>query len=74
VYLLLDACLGLSVEGESQKVRLRSPTLPEFLNEVRITNLEVLAGRMDIVLKRHGQDVSIQVTRRGGDAEVVETR
>jgi glycogen debranching enzyme len=76
VYLLLDACLGLSVEieGESRKVRFRSPTLPEFLNEVRITNLEVATGRLDIVLKRHGQDVSIQVTRRGGDAEVVETR
>jgi glycogen debranching enzyme len=74
VYLLLDACFGLSIEGESRQVRFRSPTLPESLNEVRITNLEVDTGRMDIVLKRHGQDVSIQVTRRGGDAEVVETR
>src|ERR1043166_9030205 len=47
VYLLLDACLGLSVEGGNQKVRFRSPTLPEFLNEVRFTNLEVDEGRVD---------------------------
>jgi glycogen debranching enzyme len=74
IYLLLEACLGLSIEGENRQVRFRSPMLPEILDEVRITNLEVAAGRMDIVLKRHGQDVSIQVTRRSGDAEVVETR
>jgi glycogen debranching enzyme len=74
VYLLLLSCLGLSVEGDPPKVRLRGPHLPAMLETVKIKNLEVGSGRMDIVFKRHGQDVSFQVTRKSGDGEVVATR
>lgn len=74
VYLLLQACLGLSVSGTSSQVRLTCPVLPEALEEVRISNLKVGAGSVDLTFHRYPHDVSVTVTRRVGNIEVITVR
>jgi glycogen debranching enzyme len=70
-YMLLAACLGLEVDGAARRVWFRRALLPERLEWVRITDLQVVDARLDLLLARHGHDVSIQVLRREGDIEIL---
>jgi glycogen debranching enzyme len=66
VFMLLQACLGLSVEARTSVVRFSNPLLPEWLPTVRIYNLEVGRGSLDLLLERHPHDVGVTVLRREG--------
>jgi glycogen debranching enzyme len=71
VFLLLQACLGLTVKVPGGEVVCFSyPLLPPFLREVQIRNLHVGTGSVDLLLQRHGHDVGINVLRREGPVEI----
>jgi glycogen debranching enzyme len=69
-FMLLQSVLGLSVDGASRRLTLERPQLPEFLDWVRLTGLQIGAARVDLELRRHGSDVGVIVTRREGAVEV----
>jgi len=69
-FLLLQACLGLDVKGPERQVCFHQPALPHFLREVHIHNLDVGGVAVDLLLSRHGDDVSVNVLRREGTVEV----
>jgi len=71
VFMLLQACIGLSVSATEARITFRNPRLPPFLNQVQIKNLRVGAAAVDLLLLRHEQDVGINVLRREGDVEIV---
>jgi glycogen debranching enzyme len=71
VFLLLEACLGLEVDAASRRVRFRRPVLPPFLDEIEISNFAVGEASLDFVLRRHGDDVSLDLRRRQGKIEVL---
>ncbi len=71
IFVLIQACLGLSVRGAEQQIRFAYPILPEFLRELRIHNLKVGSATTDLLLVRHGQDVGINVLRRDGNVEII---
>jgi glycogen debranching enzyme len=71
VFLLLQACLGLSIKGPEAKISFSRPLLPESLQEIRIKNLKVGKALVDLFLQRHAQDVGINVIRREGGVEIV---
>ncbi len=71
VYLLLQSCLGLSVDAAARRVWLRQSVLPECLDWLRLTNLSVAGATVDLLLTRHTHDVGVTVLRREGDLEIV---
>lgn len=71
VFLLLDAILGLYVDGRRRVVKLHNPRLPEFLDTLQICRLRVGGGEVDLKLERYRNDVGVQVVRRTGDVEVL---
>lgn len=71
VFMLLQACLGLELRGSAAQVSFSYSVLPEFLQEVRIKNLRVGGGSVDLLLRRHAQDVSISIDRREGNVEIM---
>lgn len=71
VFLLLQSCLGIEVEGATRRLLLNDPVLPEFLETVRIEGLAVGEGSVDLVLRRHRDDVGVHVARRQGDVSVL---
>ena len=71
MFLLLQACLGLEVRGCEGKLIFSRPILPDFLRELRIDNLHVGNGSVDLLLLRHEQDVAVNVLRRKGDVSIV---
>lgn len=71
VFMLLQACLGLSIRGDLARISFSYPLLPAFLREVHIRNLSVGKGSVDLVLHRYSQNVSIHIERREGNVEIV---
>src|SRR5262249_34708858 len=71
VFLLFQACLGLTVSGADGQVRFTCPRLPAFLGEVRINNLEVAGAVVDLQLIRHEHDVGVNVLRREGNVQIL---
>jgi glycogen debranching enzyme len=70
VYLLLQACLGLSIDGNRRLLTLHRPALPLALRRLRLIGLEVGSATIDLDLRRHRRDVGVNVIRREGDVEV----
>ncbi len=70
VFCLLQACLGLNFRQEKPQISFCHPLLPPYLNEVHVTNLKTWNGLVDLVLRRHDENVSINVLRKEGDVEV----
>jgi hypothetical protein len=57
--------------GPPQQISFSYPLLPPFLQEVRIKNLQVGQASVDLVLRRHAHDVSINIERRQGKVEIL---
>jgi glycogen debranching enzyme len=70
VFLMLQACLGLSVRGRESQILLERPTLPPFLETLRIDDLRVGSGSVDLSLSRRGPEVSVDVARSSGHVTV----
>jgi glycogen debranching enzyme len=71
VFLLVQAALGIEIDGVRNRISLVRPALPPFLNDIEIANLRVGAARVDLHLTRHGEDVSVKVPRREGEVEIL---
>jgi glycogen debranching enzyme len=72
-FALMQACFGLEIDSSAECLRFRQPRLPSFLNEVTLRSIAVGASRLDILLRRSGADVSVNVLRRVGSAQVAVT-
>jgi len=69
-FTLLEAALGLEFDAARGEIRLRDPRLPEFLNEVVLRDLQLGASSVDLRVRRHGEDVSLEVLRTRGQIQV----
>lgn len=71
VFMLLQACLGIEVDGAAGRVAFTAARLPPFLDRLRIENLAVGEGCLDVELRRDGEGASVEVLERTGGVEVV---
>jgi glycogen debranching enzyme len=69
-FTLLEAALGLEFDAGHGEIRLRNPRLPAFLNEVVLRDLRLGASGVDLRVRRHGEDVSLEVLRTRGEISV----
>ena len=52
-------------------IRFVNPTLPAFLESVVLRGLRAGSGRVDLSVRRHGDDkISLQILEAEGDIEV----
>jgi glycogen debranching enzyme len=61
MFLLFQACLGIQVDGLRKQVTFFRPTLPDFLTEVCIINLQVGDSSLDIDVERQRDGVGVKV-------------
>jgi glycogen debranching enzyme len=73
VYMLLQACLGLSVRGPERQICFTNPSLPANLTEVRMHNLRVGDATADFLIRRDGASVAVEILRKTGNVEIVES-
>jgi len=69
-FTLLEASLGLEFDAQRGEIRLRNPCLPAFLNEVILRELQLGPASVDLRVRRHGDDVSLEVLRKRGQIQV----
>jgi hypothetical protein len=69
-FALISASLGLEFEPAKREIRLRNPRLPAFLDEIMISNLRLGETTIDMVVRRHGNEISIQLIRSLGEVRV----
>jgi glycogen debranching enzyme len=68
--LLLQSSLGLEFNPDRNEILLHKPQLPSFLDEVTLSNLRLGQSAVDLRLRRHGTDVSLEVVRNEGRIKV----
>jgi glycogen debranching enzyme len=71
LFMLLEACLGLSIDAPARRITLARPILPDFLTELVLEDLTVGDARLSLVLRGHGEDVAASVVRRVGQIELL---
>jgi glycogen debranching enzyme len=69
-FTLLEAALGLEFDAGRGEIRLRDPRLPAFLNEVVLRDLKLGPSSVDLRVRRHGEEVSLEVLRTRGQIQV----
>ena len=69
-FTLLEAALGLEFDAGRGEIRLRDPRLPAFLNEVVFRDLKLGASSVDLRVRRHDGEVSLEVLRTRGQIQV----
>jgi glycogen debranching enzyme len=71
ILLLIQACLGLGINGPEVQICFTRPRLPASVGELRIHNLEVAGANVDLLLVRHKHDVGVTVLRRDGNVQIL---
>jgi glycogen debranching enzyme len=66
VFLLLQACLGMSINAPGKQLLFDRPVLPRFLNQVRIFGLKIRDASVDLEISRHENDVTVNILNRTG--------
>jgi glycogen debranching enzyme len=69
VFMLVQACLGLSIDASRSTVTFASPLLPPFLEEIHIKQLKVGRATLDLVIDRVFRGIGVE--RREGDVNIV---
>jgi glycogen debranching enzyme len=70
-YLLMESCLGLSIDALHARITLSRPVLPFILDRVYVSGLVVGEKSIDLELFQHGGVVTVAVPKREGRIEVV---
>ncbi len=71
VFMLLQACLGISIDGHSRKLIFDRPYLPDGIPQLWIRDLRIANNRLDLLLERHAGTVRLEVLEKQGDLQVV---
>jgi glycogen debranching enzyme len=69
-FTLIQASLGLEFDPDANEIRLRNPRLPPFLEKLFIRDLRLGKSTVDLNLRRQGDDVALQVSRKEGSIRV----
>ena len=69
-FTLIEASLGLQFDPDANEIRLRNPRLPSFLDEVVLRNLQLKQSSVDLKVRRHASEVSVEILDRRGQIQV----
>jgi len=69
-FALIAAALGLEFDPGATEIRLRNPRLPWFLGELVLRNLQLGEASVDLRVRRHDDEVSMELLRTSGKIEV----
>lgn len=72
-FLLIQACLGLRIEGARNRVVFERPYLPEGIPQLSIRSLKVGNSSVDLFFERQAENVRVQVLEKQGEVDVVAT-
>ena len=72
VFMLVQACLGLNIDGVAKRIQFANPTLPSNVDEIQVRRLRIGDAKIDFAARRLGKRVQIEVSQKSGELEVTE--
>jgi glycogen debranching enzyme len=69
-FMMLQSSLGLQFDEDRREILLHNPKLPPFLEQVTLRNLRLGHSAVDLILRRHDDDLSLQIVRNEGQVRV----
>jgi glycogen debranching enzyme len=69
-FALVQASLGLDFDRDGDEIRFDRPVLPNFLDALHLRGLQARHGVADVLLRRYGGDVAINISRREGTVPI----
>ena len=69
-FTLIEASLGLQFDPNANEIRLHNPSLPSFLDELVLHDLQLNDGSIDIKVRRHRSSVSVEVLEQRGTLQL----
>jgi glycogen debranching enzyme len=69
-FALLAASLGLEFDPMAGEIRMRNPHLPSFLDTVVLRKLQLGEASLDVKVRRHRGDVSVEVLESRGTVQL----
>ena len=70
VFMMLQACLGLTVDGETGRVTLVDPHLPIGIDRLWIDGLELGDLSISLAIERHGERITVSTDAPDGVVRV----
>ncbi|MGI9535032.1 MAG: amylo-alpha-1,6-glucosidase, partial [Thermodesulfobacteriota bacterium] len=70
IFLLLQSCLGIKVDGLNKQISFCKPFLPELLDKIDVKNLRINNSTIDLKIERYANDVGINVLKKKGPSTV----
>jgi glycogen debranching enzyme len=70
-FLILEACLGITVQPERGRIVFDGPFLPEGIPQLAIRNLRCGKASADLLLERRGDSVLVHCENKPEDLEIV---
>jgi glycogen debranching enzyme len=71
IFGVLGAMLGVSFEPAARIICFTRPAMPSWLDELRVDNLRLGDARVDLLFRRHGKDVTLNVLNKEGQLDVM---
>jgi glycogen debranching enzyme len=70
VFQMIQANLRLALDAQRRHLTIRGAMLPPFLTYLRLLNLELPFGRVDLLFEQRGLEVGVTVLKKTGDFDV----
>jgi glycogen debranching enzyme len=71
IYMLLEACLGLSIHAKQKQVVFDKPLLPASIPFLRLENLRVAEAHVNVECRRTPHGVHVEASNQRGDIEIL---
>jgi len=65
IFMMIQACLGLHVNGAAEEVDIASPVLPVGIDSFTVEGLNVGGGAIDLTFERQGHRIAVHSNSRG---------
>ena len=72
VYMLLQACLGISINAATKQIRVVKPVLPANVNEIQIRQLRIGDAQIDFAVRRVGAETRLDVLHKSSSLALVQ--
>ena len=71
VFLLLQSCLQITIDGYEKKVILHNPVLPGYINEIKISNLKFGGEEFSLEIVKYENDLGIHLIKKPAGWQLV---
>jgi glycogen debranching enzyme len=63
-YMMVQSLLGLSIRAKEKRIHFERPCLPDSIDVLKITGLQVGDAKIDLIVQNYKDDVSVQISDR----------